>query len=69
MLVNRFDSFADISVSPRRRKNSLSIANFSKDYTLPSDVPIFATSKSRFKYSHDLGEKDMMDNRWKVFES
>ena len=47
--------------------------HFSKDITVSTDVPIFATSKSQIRYrgkynTSDGIEDDMMDSRWKVFE-
>ena len=46
--------------------------HFSKDVTITSDIPIFATSKEAIKYkgpnnSSDEIEDKMMDCRWKVF--
>ena len=46
---------------------------YCKDISLSTDIPIFATSKSKIRYKEkfnlsDSMEDDMMDARWKFFE-
>ena len=70
LVVKWTDPLGNISCS-LRRSSSLSIAKniiSAKDLTISSDVPIFATSKSRIKHPYDPIESEIMYTRWKIFE-